>query len=51
MLFYPSVIHDEDIGIEEGKHFNRSTIISVNGKRVGVVGYVTQSTKRNFPEE
>jgi len=34
----------------EGTHFNKSTVVTVKGRKIGIVGYVTRSTIYNFPD-
>jgi len=31
-------------------YFNKSTVVLVHGRKVGIIGYVTQSTSYNFPK-
>ena len=33
----------------EGVHYNKSTIKTVKGVQVGIIGYITRSTDYNFP--
>jgi len=33
----------------EGTHYNKSMVVTVKGRQVGIIGYVTQSSKYNFP--
>ena len=39
-----------DGSFEEGVHYNKSCIKYVNGRKVGIVGYITRSTDYNFPQ-
>jgi len=38
-----------DGSFEEGTHFNKSTVKMVNGRKIGIIGYITRSTAYNFP--
>merc|ERR1712179_693607 len=38
-----------DGSFEEGKHYKKSTIKTVKGRKIGIIGYITQSTSYNFP--
>jgi len=38
-----------DGSFTEGEHYNKSTIKEVRGVKVGIIGYITQSTSYNFP--
>ena len=38
-----------DDSFKEGVHYNRSTIKTVKGVKVGIIGYITRSTDYNFP--
>ena len=38
-----------DESFNEGVHYNKSTIKEVRGVKVGIIGYITQSTSYNFP--
>merc|ERR1711936_344763 len=33
----------------ENNHYNKSTVVMVKGRLVGIIGYVTRSTEYNFP--
>merc|ERR1711971_996024 len=33
----------------ENNHYNKSTVVEVKGRLVGIIGYVTRSTEYNFP--
>merc|ERR1711892_250773 len=44
------VLNNASLGFEAGVHFNMSTVVTVNGVKVGIVGYVTTSTVYNFPD-
>ena len=39
----------EDDSFLEGVHYNKSTIKTVKGVQIGIIGYITQSTDYNFP--
>ena len=39
-----------DENFKEGVHYNRSTIKTVKGRKVGIIGYITRSTDYNFPD-
>ena len=39
---------DED-SFREGVHYDKSTIKTVKGVEVGIIGYITRSTDYNFP--
>lgn len=49
-LLAANIVLNSDSGLEEGKHFNKSTVVMVKGRKVGIVGYVTTSTIYNFPD-
>ena len=34
---------------QEGLHYNKSTVKSVGGQDVGIIGYITRTTDYNFP--
>jgi len=42
-------IRSNDGSFLEGIHYNKSMVITVKGRQVGIVGYVTTSTMYNFP--
>jgi len=33
----------------ENNHYNKSTVVEVKGRLIGIIGYVTRSTEYNFP--
>ena len=39
-----------DDSFKEGVHYNRSTVKTVMGVKVGIIGYITRSTDYNFPD-
>merc|ERR1711892_1373208 len=39
----------DDGSFEEGIHYNKSSIKTVKGRKIGLIGYITQSTSYNFP--
>ena len=42
-------LSDDDDSFREGTHYNKSTIKTVRGVEVGIIGYITRSTDYNFP--
>ena len=38
-----------DGSFEENIHYNKSTVKTIRGEQVGIIGYITQSTSYNFP--
>ena len=53
MISFPllaSNINSDESDLVEGKHYYKSTVVEVNGTKVGIIGYITQSTRYNFPD-
>ena len=42
-------LSEDDDSFREGTHYNKSTIKTVKGVEVGIIGYITRSTDYNFP--
>jgi len=44
-----SNLDSHDPAFVEGVHFNKSIVKEIKGTKVGIIGYITQSTSYNFP--
>ena len=48
-LLASNILNEAGEIFQEGVHYNKSTVKSVGGKNIGIIGYITRSTDYNFP--
>jgi len=47
-LLASNMVLSNETELEEGKHFSKSVVKEINGTKVGIIGFITQSTSYNF---
>ena len=49
-LLASNIVNQANESFTEGIHYSKSTIKSVGGVDIGIIGYITRSTDYNFPD-
>ena len=48
-LLASNILNNATDSFQEGLHYNKSTVKTVGGVNIGIIGYITRSTDYNFP--